>query len=191
MIRRAKSSMPIRGRTRRSKPFSVKSRIWRPRSNQRAFARTSINGAGKLQRTRKPARPICISASTKCDWIICGSISCVEPIESGQNFSSVSLRSPTTLAPPATLPVDAGTRYASLVEKLHASTEETERLTESIALIERELTALQLDPGSVAYRAEIRASSGTQAVVSGSQARSAKIEDRSRGDSASDRSRTR
>jgi uncharacterized protein YhaN len=64
-------------------------------------------------------------------------------------------RSPLTV--PKTLPANAGARYASVSEKIQAGEEETAKLTRSIAMLERELDALKLDPRAVSYRAEIRA----------------------------------
>lgn len=58
---------------------------------------------------------------------------------------------------PGSLPADARAKYASLSEKILAGEDDLSRLTSTIAVLERDLAALKLDPRAVSYRAEIRA----------------------------------
>lgn len=63
----------------------------------------------------------------------------------------------TPLKIPSLLPADARAKYAALSEKILASEEEASRLSTTIAGLQRDLAALQLDPNAVSFRAEIRA----------------------------------
>jgi uncharacterized protein YhaN len=61
------------------------------------------------------------------------------------------------LCVPPSLPADARARYASLSERIRAGEDEAARLATVIASLDRDLTALKLDPRAISYRAEIRA----------------------------------
>ncbi|MFO1042738.1 MAG: AAA family ATPase [Planctomycetaceae bacterium] len=61
------------------------------------------------------------------------------------------------LSVPRSLPVDARARYAALSEKIQTCDEESSRLANTIANMERDLSQLKLNPRAVSFRAEIRA----------------------------------
>lgn len=60
------------------------------------------------------------------------------------------------LTVPAGLPLDAGARYAQVIEKLRAGADEVERLAAAIQTLQAELSELKLDPNTISVRAEIR-----------------------------------